>query len=80
MVIRCRVGNDELKCKEVWAVDVLASVLLPSLFSITTLPGQYYYPPSSLNTYVVRGIGHALVFEHSFCWAKSLLCITGFET
>ena len=60
-----------------WAVDVpsslgtiptlFASVLLSSSFSITTLPGQYYYyPPSSLNSSSEGGIGHALVFEHSF--------------
>ena len=63
-----------------WVLSLFASVLLSSSFSITTLPGQYCYPPSSLNTSSEGGIGHALVFEHSFCWTKSLLCITGFET
>ena len=38
----------------------LASVLL--LFQVS----QYYYPPSSLNSSSEGGIGHALVFEHSF--------------
>ena len=46
---------------------LLASVLLPPSFNITTLPGQsVLLPPSSLNSSSERGIGHALVFEHSF--------------
>ena len=45
----------------------------PSSFSTTT-------PPSFLNSSSEGGIGHALVSEHSFCWAKSLLCITWFKT